>query len=82
LIQLVLEIIKKNQRYHREEWYPTYDLYIKYSDRYLYIIPVEKHLSIIFDFKNSIIFIEGRKFVFGEHEAKLLQAKLDSFLEN
>jgi hypothetical protein len=82
LIQLILEIIKKNQKYDGKGWYPTYDLYIKYSDRFLFIIPVEKHLSVIFDFKNSMIFIEGRKFVFGEPEARSLQAKLDSFLEN
>lgn len=31
--------------------------------------------------QNSILFIEGRKFVFGEHEVKLLQDKLDSFLK-
>lgn len=82
LIQLILDIIIRNQRYKGKGWYPTYDLYIKYTDRFLYVIPLEKKLSVIFDFKNSIIFIEGRKFVFGEHEAKLLQEKLDSFLEN
>jgi hypothetical protein len=80
LIQIVLDIVKRNQGYNGKGWYPTFDIYIKYSVRFLYIIPQEKYLSVIFDFKNSIIFIEGRKFVFDEHEAKLLQAKLDSLL--
>ena len=82
LIQLILDTIKRNQRYNGKGWYPTYNLYITYTDRFLYIIPVEKYLSIIFDFKNSIIFLEGRKFVFDELEAKLLQEKLDSLLES
>jgi hypothetical protein len=80
LIQLILEIIKRDQRYDGKGWYPTYHLYIKYTDRFLYVIPQEKILPVIFDFKNAIVFIEGRKFVFGEHEAKLLQAKLDTLL--
>ncbi len=37
-------------------------------------------MAILFDFKNSILFIEGRKFVFNEQEAKLLQTKLEYLL--
>lgn len=80
LIQLILDIVEINQRYSGKGWYPTYNLYIKYTDRILYIIPQKKYLSIIFDFRNFILFIEGRKFVFGEYEAKLLQERLDSIL--
>lgn len=81
-VQLILDVIKKDQRYNGKEWYPTYHIYIKYTDKILYVIPHEKYLSVIFDLKNSIIFIEGRRFVFGEHEARLIQEKLESFLEN
>lgn len=82
LIQLVLDIIKKNHRYTGEGWYPTYKLYIKYTDRFLYVIPLEKYLAAIFDFKNSIIFVEGRKFIFNQAEAELLKEKLDSLLKD
>lgn len=80
LIKLILDITKRNLREKGERWYPKYKIYIKYKDRFLFIIPVEKHLGVIFDFKNSILFIEGRKFVFTEQEAKALQVKLGFLL--
>ncbi len=80
MIHLILEITKKNQRYSGEGWYPTYKIFIKYPDRFLFFFPSKKFLGVILDFKNSIIFIEGRKFVFNEQEAKLLQTTLDFLL--
>jgi hypothetical protein len=80
LIQLISEISKRNQRYSGEGWHPTFKIFIKYTDKFLFFIPSKKYLGIIFDFRNSIIFIEGRKFVFKEQEARLLQEKLDFLL--
>jgi len=82
LIQLILEVINRNQKDTSNRWYPTYKIFIKYSDRFLYIIPFKKYISVIFDFKNSIVFIEGRAFVFNEKETELLKAKLDYLLNN
>lgn len=77
LIQLVSQITRRGERYTGKEWYPTYDVYIKYTDKFLYLIPSEKYLSLLIDFKNLHIFIEGRKFVLTEQEAELLREKLE-----
>jgi hypothetical protein len=80
LIRMVLEITRKKYKYSGDEWHPTYMMYIKFTDRFFFIIPIKKYLSLIFDFNNSILFIEGRKFIFDEKEAKILKKKLDCLL--
>jgi hypothetical protein len=82
LIKGILDVTKRNNRYSGEGWYPTFEIYIKFTDRLLFIIPSAKNLLILFDFKNSIVFIEGRKFVFNAQEAELLKANLDYLLNN
>lgn len=82
LIQMISDIIRRNKKPTGKEWHPTYEVYIKYTDRFLYVIPSEKYALLIFDFKNSNIFIEGRKFEFSENEAESFQTNLDSLLKD
>jgi hypothetical protein len=82
LIQMISDIIRRNKKPTGKEWHPTYQVYIKYTDRFLFVIPSKKYALFIFDFKNSNIFIEGRKFEFSENEAEFFQKNLDSLLKD
>ncbi len=80
IIQIILNATNNNQRYLGRAWYPTYQIIIKHPYRDFYLFNSKKYLRIIFDFKNSHIFIEGRSFVLTEHEAELLKEKLEILL--
>ena len=80
LCNLILNIINKNQRYTGYGWYPTYEIFAKYSVPYFYIYQSDRYQKFIFDFNNLHISTEGRKFAFTKEEANLLKNKLDALL--
>lgn len=82
LCKLISIITKRNEKYLEKEWYPTYTIYIKYTDKFLYYISKDTYIRVSFDFKNPHISISGRKFVITKDEAARIKEKLNKLLTN
>ncbi len=80
LVQLILNVYNENRRYSNK-YFPTYDIYIKYTDKILFFIPKKKYMAVLLDFTNFVLSIEGRELSFNEQEAKLFKEKLDNLLK-